>query len=236
MNRWDIIRCALVVITLAAGTIALAGYTPVSEGRETSHLDILNELYGDGFVPVDDHSYENPGLAIVVLRILDYVGEDPVAIGDNLLIGSPTLSMTDQIWEDGTVYATARARFGSWSQTLGYYAGTSGEEYSHVFDVEGSGYEVSGEAEIDFSVCPVWRWVRSGNSGPTVSSRALDNEGVDYLATYRLIGVYSNAMAFLLFWEDGVGNEFNDMVVEVITDDMVPNRQRTWSGVKAMYR
>jgi len=226
----------LIGLLVAVNLPAFAGFTPVLDGDEPGHLDILNELYGEGFVPTSDDSFENPDLGITAIRMPDYVGENPVDVGDNLLIGSPSSMMTDQIWEDGTVNALVRARFASWSQYLGYFEGTSGEEYIHIFSVEGSGFEVSGEAVVDFADSPIWRWARASPGASTVSSRAIDNDGIDYMVTYWMVGIDGAANTFLICWEDGYGDDFNDMVVEVMTSDSVRSYQHSWSGVKAMFR
>ncbi len=120
MIRSAMITCSRMVTTavlilVMTGSPATAGFTLVNPpgGSEADHAEILECIYGSGFAPVGERDYETMSLGIVVTRVPDFVGEDPLALGDNLDISAPSPSATDQIWADGEVLAAVRARFAS---------------------------------------------------------------------------------------------------------------------------
>lgn len=218
---------------------AAAGFTPVFPGvTEADHEEILECTYGDGFEPFGERDYWNEYLGILATRVTDFIGDDPLALGDDLNISSPSPSATDQIWTDGDVLATAQARYGDFNQEFGYFLGDAGGAYVHLFDVAGYGCDVTGEAEIGFEPGSTWRWARSGTGG-TWSSRASDNGGYDAMVTYQIFDSNRDRRTFVIFFEDSPDDpvpDFNDAVFELTVLSANTIAPTTWTVIKAMFR
>ena len=181
-------------------------------------------------------------MGITVVRIEDYVGSDPEALGQNLNMVSPSTDATDQVWEEGTVVAIARGRYSSMfnDQRFGYFLGEVGGDYVDLFDVPERGCDPPGMADVSFAPGVALRWARSGAPSPTWTSRTSENGGEDHLVTYRVLGVNGGANTFLLFWEDlpGLGDaDYNELVVElVVTSSPINTDASSFGRVKARYR
>jgi hypothetical protein len=218
---------------------AVAGFTLINpDVNEADHEEILECIYGDGFEPVGERDFQNLSLGVLAVRVADFVGDDPLALGDDLDIGGPSPSATDQVWVDGSVLATAHARYAVLDQALGYFPGEEGGAYVHLLDMVGYGCDVTGEAELEFEPGSTWRWARGGGGG-TWSSRASDNGGYDAMVTYQVFGPERTEPTFVIFFEDIPDSstpDFNDSVFELSVLSASPTARRTWGVIKGMFR
>src|SRR5690606_5804547 len=128
------------------------------------------------------------------------------------------------------VVAGAQARFAAFEQlAVGYSLGADGGAFQSLFNVGGSGFNVSGSSStVDLSGTD-FRWKLLGENGSFSSKDSENVDGLDHLVTYRIDGLNDGATTWLLFWEDlnldGADNvdgspsdrDFNDLVVEIKT-------------------
>jgi hypothetical protein len=222
-SRFGTLSTALVCV-LSAST-AFGGFTTIRPPHpgEDSHAQIFSEIYGGTFVPVGSVDFSN-GL-LFAKRIDDFfVGE----AGDPLDMGGPTGGEddTDQTWRAQFTNAIAEARFAAFEQSFGYYLGATGGSFQELFDVEGEGYDVTGQAPLPLIANQLLRWGRNGDNG-LFSSRIADNtDNEDHMVTYQIIPSVPSAgedprVRWVVFWEDIRRGEpfedfdFNDLVVEI---------------------
>lgn len=214
--------CAAAGLTGAAPALAQPGLTPVqSNPLEPSHQAIIESAYGAqfqgdpgaGFVSVDRD------VPVVLTRATDF------GLGGILdVAGGDRQDADDEVWHDGVISITARARFASFAQDFGFFAGEgSATPFQNLLSVTGGGFDSVGHApEFDIgAVTHTWRWARSGD-GDTFSSRPSDNPGErDHMVSYRVSGLDNGfAATWLLFFEDqGIADgsdwDYNDLVVEI---------------------
>ena len=214
---------------------ALAGFTTVENGTP-NHITLLNQFYGGTFVGTgaalpNGYSTEFSNGVTTVTRVDD----DGVATLLNMFTGSPGTG-DDDSWTDGIATATAHARFAVFTQEFGYDTGMG---FVKLFDVTGGGFSATGSGMITFGSGSVWSWARANDSdaslhNPHYSEETLNNDGLDHLVTYRVVGapgVSANRKVWLLFWEDlngplgdssnplnqgfAANRDFNDLVVEL---------------------
>ena len=189
---------------------------PTAGPGEASFIDIINHLYGSGFTgnAFGGLSYTNG--AITLTRVDDAGVGSPL----NLSTGHAGAA-NDQIWQDGTVSASAEARFAGDRQQFGYDPGANGG-YVNLFHVAGQGFNVTGGIN-NFTFGGQFAFARDGTGdGPHYSNNSLNRDGADHMLTYEVTGLGSKT--WLLFWEDtdfpqsgqrGSDGDFNDLVVEV---------------------
>ncbi|TVQ30633.1 MAG: DUF4114 domain-containing protein [Phycisphaeraceae bacterium] len=216
MLRLTIVTSCCIIATgsAVAGPTFTNVQDPIFPG-ELGHHDILDGIYGGSFTQVGNDFIGGGASGMVnAIRMVDS-GLGGVM---NLVTGGLGTA-DDQIWSDGVAAARALARYADLPQSFGYFDGDSGGSFNTMFNVTGSGFNVTGSAVMDFSGM-TWRWGRDG--GPTIhSSRADENpSGADHMVTYRIEGLENGLLAtWLLFWEDlplGVSDrDFNDLVVEI---------------------
>lgn len=214
----------------AAATVLFA-LTPVHASYSTllspppgekSVAQILADTYGGTFTLQSGTKNFSNGAGIVASRIDDAL----TGANSTNLINLPTGVRDDQLWSDGIALGTAQARFAGYNQKFGYIDGFTGGTYHNLFDIDGSGFAVSGSATIDMGEAlgtpAQWRWARSGQGG-TWSSQNSDNAcDTDHLISFLMTGLegsaYENKTTWMLFWEDlNLGDrDYNDLAVEVI--------------------
>ena len=225
------------LVVLLAGP-ALAGLTNVygPPAGELTHQAILDGIYGGTF-NVAGNGFSNG--SITVTRVQDWIvggnqqgvnylttpGDHGGTPGDPTPVccqGLPGSDITDQYWSDGTVTAVARARYAGYSQQFGY-GNVDGTGYSALFDVSGTGFNVTGSAG-PVTLGPLFAWSRVGNAGNQHwSVDSLNADTLDHMVTYYVTGTDINYPTWLLFWEDmnglrgqGSDRDFNDLVVEIV--------------------
>ena len=225
--RWSRLKryiTALLCVSFAPA--AFGGFTPIGPPHpgEDSHAQILSSIYGGNFTPAGSVDFSN-GL-LLAKRVDDFFfGE----AGDPLDMGGPTGGEddTDQTWRAPFTNAIAEARFAAFEQSFGYFLGSSGGTFQELFDVEGEGYDVTGQAPLPVIANQLLRWGRNGDNG-LFSSRIADNtDNQDHMVTYQILDAVPTAgggdprIRWVVFWEDIRSGEpfedwdFNDLVVEI---------------------
>jgi hypothetical protein len=217
-----------------AAPAARAAYTdikppdPFNETPEDNHEKILENIYGGNFIK-SGVNYSNG--SVNVSRIDDSMSNDGVL---GMVDGGPGAA-SDKLWHDGFTDAFAKVRYARDQQSLGYWEGTSGGEYTKLFDISGQGYNVTGGMELHDMTGKTWRWGRSRGRGGIHSSLPTENpDGLDHLVTYKVDGLSDSRghTVWLLFWEDLNFNpepdtltsdrDINDLVIELRAISEIP--------------
>ena len=127
----------------------------------------------------------------------------------------------DQHWSSLDFDVVAVARYAGYSQRFGYDLDGDDAGYINLFDVQGSGVNVTGSAHLTLNAGQSLAWQRDGNQGGTWSSSISDNyDGTDHMITYRVTGYSDDLARWMLFWEDkpsGGDRDYNDLAVQVST-------------------
>ncbi|MBC7836063.1 MAG: hypothetical protein H7Y88_13335 [Phycisphaerales bacterium] len=227
---------ALAIIT-AAGAPAIAGFTVINppSGSEQSHFQIINTVYGGGFVPAGLGFTNGP---ISAIRAHDNNGAGGTIPGFlDVLNGSAAGGDDDQQWTDGVVSSESRAVFAGFSQSFGYFAGATGSiggtNYIPLIDVVGNGYAVTGTNQQTFN--SPFRFGRDNvahDGVHRVSSLDTDNAS-DQMITYEITGVNGGRKTWLLFFADTVGGDYdyNDLVIELV---VVPVPASVYGGMAGL--
>jgi len=229
---------ALSVVGCFGIASARAGYTTVNPPPpgEKSTNEILDHIYGGTFLQAGV-DYTNG--VVVAHRIFDTAaaagrGTRPFNLledGDQSTapLNTTGTDPTDQLWTADSVSCTAAARYALYNQNFGFFDGTSGGNYSPLFNLGGTGFNVSGSASIGNLGGHIWRWSRNGDNATLTSKNADNAAGIDHMVTYQ-INFISNTggsapgsadvKTYLLFWEDKLPNDnpdydYNDLVVEI---------------------
>ncbi len=212
------------LIVVLAGIIpAFASFSSVGYSGETNTRQILNNIYNVSFTGSNwgGTSYTS-SQGISAVRMNDFFPSG--ALNPQSIVADKGSNTVDQIWSDGVLEMSAEARFAGYSQQFGFITGTSHSEktYMNLFNVQGSGFNVSGGKE-NWVTPHLWRWARSGTNGPQ-SSLDVDNaDGRDHMISYQitgLTGLQPNEKVWVLFFEDmnkcqGSDFDYNDLVVEI---------------------
>jgi hypothetical protein len=209
--------------TMGLVAAAEAGFTTVSKNAgEATHEQLFEHIYGGDFV-ADGLNFTNG--VITAIRVQDYLpGPDGVMDMTN----GAADSAADQIWMNGKFTATAEARYANFEQAFGYVLGSSGGSFTKLFDVSGSGFNVSGSTTMAIDLLgETFRWARGGDNGIFTSKDGDNKDDLDHMVTYKIEGLNDGTVTWLLFWEDLNKNfwqnegwlsrdgDFNDLVVEV---------------------
>jgi hypothetical protein len=217
----DLFRMPRSIAAALAGAVLLAvvaadadaGFTSVRQSRrpsEVSHEQILEHVYGGNFVADPTGlSFSNES-GVTVTRLED---DGPGA---------------DQLWAGRVVSAKAVASFGRKARTASYFGGTSGGQFTRLFETTGNRFDVSGAAGDETTLDGGLTAGRGRKAARVFSSVAAANrDGMDHLVSYevRNAGAAGEAgqaaSTYLLCWEDKFARrsdrDYNDMVVEVKT-------------------
>lgn len=209
----------VVLLCALCAAPAWASFTSIDPpaAGELGQEAILEGIYGGNFAPSGRNFVGGgPGGTITATRlhdILNPIGVQPVA--------APNVAgAADQIWTNGLISTTAKARYAVLGQRFGYDAGSG---FQLLFDVTGSGLAVSGSGAANLSG-QTWRWIRRDPNGSnSLSSQNSANPGgEDQMVTYLITGLGDGKTTWMLFWEDQKENnnrctdrDFNDLAVEV---------------------
>jgi len=217
--------------TAQAGMTAPINLAPSGEVSLETGGGILDTLYGPGnWVRVDDWKID---------------GTPPVPLGDNVIrtVASTPGSdlnvclsnagdivcndvVTDQIWTDGLVGATAKAVYAAYPQEFGYDTTLAGG-YTKFFDVSGSKYAVAGSGSVTFGSGSRWAWARANDSdagltNPQWSKDALNTDLRDHMVTYQITNKKLKTWVVAFEDQNATGKvgckadwDYNDLVVEV---------------------
>jgi len=217
---------AVVAGVLGMGSSAVvADFVPImdSPGSELDHAEILEGVFSPGtaWTPFGPRTDTLDRGVDLTNGLLQAVRVDDFGLGGVLNANVATIGDTDdQRWTGGPVVASAKARYASYSQQLGYDLHGDKRGYKRLFKVNGSGLNVTGGGTLELSPGNTWDWVRSGNGGEWYSDPANNRDGLDHLVTYQLRGTNDDLNHWLLFWEDlnHLGDQdYNDLVVELST-------------------
>jgi len=258
------LRQAAAIAAALAGTLfvlgeARAGFTSrVSSPPkgEQGVAAILGHSYRGKFTATNGSDFTNGTLTAV--RV-----EDSTADNDPLSVrGAPGPdggTSSDQFWAifNGEFSARALARFAGKAQTFGYVpsdsigseASESAAAFQRLFNVRGSGYNVTGSSKHIDLVGETWSWARSGGGDTFTSAEGTNGDSRDHVITYRIDGLDNNRTTWALFWEDldagraghaSSMSDFNDLVVEVSAPNALsggsssvaaPLPPAAWSGL-----
>ncbi len=211
----------VVLAGLAIGpTMARADFIPIGPPHtgELGHAAILEGIYSPGSAwsavprpggPTVDYSNG----VLTALRVDDY-GRGGLVDVNSGVAGV----MDDRLWIGGPVVATARARFASHKQILGYSTNGQAGDFIELFEAQGSGLNVTGSAELSLPAGQSWSWTRSGSGHVWFSEPAYSPDTLDHLVTYQITGLNDGYNRWMLFWEDlpNLGDgDYNDFVVEL---------------------
>lgn len=217
----------------AVFTLAVAAYvapvranlTPVLSppSGEATHAQILDHIYGSGFLPTTQGALSYTNGSVTATRIDDTDTSGNPGSNLHLVFGAPGLPTTDQVWEDGIANVTAEAKFAAFAQEFGYDTGSG---YVKLFDVSvtgPTGFDVSGSGSVSFPHNLPWDWVRDGTGNRYYSSNASNVDLLDHMVSYQITGASrANETVWLLLWEDLPGSfgpnadrDFNDLAVEI---------------------
>lgn len=212
---------ALVLLSVfASAGAALAERTEVHPpyyAQEHGHRQILEDVYGVTLL-ADGDDFVADDASLRISRMDDETGGDALLDAVMGIVGSAA----DTVWSSGLIQATARARYAAYSQQFGYDAG---DGFEVLFNVEGTGTNVSGTGEVDL-LADTWVWGRRNTDGNKAwySEPSRNSDGLDHLVTYRIEGLDTPDTVWMLMWEDlpgsyappgGSDRDFNDLVVEV---------------------
>jgi hypothetical protein len=186
-----------------------------------THAQILSHVYGGTFTPSLGRAFDLSNGNIVAERIEDRLnpsfgeggGEGtPINMaGDGFAEGTGGPDATDQLWNANFTGATAEAKFALYPQDFGFFDGAAGGSYRKLFDLQGSGFNVTGTANLSPAAGHLIRWGRSGEAR-TFSSREADNsDAYDHLITYEIHDLSLQGVPggggttrWLIFWEGRV--------------------------------
>lgn len=213
-------------VILLTGTVAGADFTllnPPPRG-EASISSIFEAFYSPGTAWFTTGSRLDSNGAVVDLtngwltatRVADF------GFSGALDASAPFFGeRTDQRWSASEFAFDAVARYAGYSQRFGYDLEGDEEGYVHLFDVSGSGMDVSGSARLTLKPGETVAWRRSGDQGGMWSSDIEHNpDGRDHMIAYRVTGYNDDLARWVLFWEDkpNAGDmDYNDLVVQVST-------------------
>jgi hypothetical protein len=230
--------CAAVLGLGLSSSAALASFSPIHAPPpgEMTHAQILSHVYGGTFTPGLRRPFDLSNGTIVAERIEDRITPSvnesnsegrPIDMGGSFAEGTGGPEPTDRLWNANFTGAVAEAKFAIFPQDFGFFDGAAGGSYRKLFDLQGSGFSVTGTANLSPAAGHLIRWGRSGEAR-TFSSREADNSDVyDHLVTYEIhdLGAQGvpgggSTMKWLIFWEDAFLNEpsdldYNDLVVEI---------------------
>ncbi len=242
----EIVRLVLARAGWAAGATfglvavpAFAGYTQIDDAtrQSLSHQQIVVGLYGGTFqhTGVD---FVGTGLAdgIKISRVNDFGFDGVLALATDTA-ASPR---DDEIWQDGVVTSTLRARYASGAQELGFITGDgagAGGTYTALVSTGAAGFidpNTPGASSAPRTLSSDFRWARTGPGG-TVTSLSRDNsDRLDHMVAYEVTDstgrLNGGNKTWLLFWDTAApgaafgstGRDFNDLVVEVVLVPLPP--------------
>jgi len=198
------------LILIGAGT-AKAGFTTINTPWNTDGTGSEQNLYD----PDTTHT-----------SILNTLYSNQVKRIDDFGAG-----ITDQIWLNLNGSATVEAKYASYTQDLGYIAGTSGGSFiSLTGSITGNGYAGALSAATSLSpglppALTYFRWADNTSGAPLWTSKIADNsDGLDHMVTFLITGGQS-AGNYVIAFDDQCGGgdrDFQDLIVEVSGVEPIP--------------
>ncbi len=206
---------------LAFAASASGAFTTVkpAPGSELNHQQILNNVYGGGFLALEG---PNPAFSNGVLT---FTRVNDSGLGGVLtVVTNDTTPTDDQRWAigaaTGPATVIARAKYAGDNHTFGWFDDTQGEPVYQSLGSTGT-FDVPVQVNLSSS----FRWALHDTTKNTIwTSRQSDNvasdsTSYDQMTTYRVTGAGVTQPTFLLFWEDRIGKsadyDYNDAVIEI---------------------
>lgn len=211
---------AALALTLAAASVAHAGVTAINTSPTTgrSLASIMNELYtfsnaepsGNIGVQLDF------GNSVYANRIqdTDSLGGIGSALPFDLGNGS---GRTDQNWLAGNGTIEVIGRYSTSVQSLSLEFTSTGTSTGLPISFAGDSTlttDVLNSIEISAGS---FRWIRSNGIDPDLSSEASRNaNAADRMVAFEIDSSNTDARSFIIAFETGDDNAFNDLVVEFV--------------------
>lgn len=228
--------CSLGVLSTS---IARGGYTTINPATppEMRIDQILDHIYSGTFI-ASGVDYNNGSItAHRLLDTQDGLGRGALPPATSLTYDSgsgsdpapdATAQTVDQLWTADSVTAVAQARYAVYEQQFGFVEGATGNAYHSIFDISGSGFNVTGSGNFTNFSDQLFRFARTGVNARFTSQISDNSDNIDHMVTYRIDtqsstgqGLGTGAVTtYLLFWEDKLPNDnpdydYNDLVVEI---------------------
>jgi hypothetical protein len=133
------------------------------------------------------------------------------------LTGTP--DDVDQIWTDGPLSITAKAKYAGYDQAFGWNGGGTGTTYHQLLTAADIG---GGGIMLDVTGDFLWGLLStSGSYSEEWWSMDAKNNYEDHMVTYEIEGLAGAGKAWLIFMEDlplgQSDKDYNDFVVEITT-------------------
>jgi hypothetical protein len=203
----------VVLLFVCADVFGDLSYSPVMSlpNGEANHAEILADIYGGTFIS-DGVNYNSEISGIQALRVYD-AGDDSSRL--NPLTGTP--DDVDQIWTDGLLSITAKAKYAGYDQAFGWNGGGTGTTYHQLLTAADIG---GGGVMLDVTGDFLWGLLStSGSCSEQWWSMDEKNNYEDHMVTYEIEGLAGAGKAWLIFMEDlplgQSDKDYNDFVVEI---------------------
>lgn len=211
---------AALALTLAAASVAHAGVTAINTSPTTgrSLASIMNELYtGSNAEPSGPIGVQlDFGNSVYANRIqdTDSLGGIGSALPFDLGNGS---GRTDQNWLAGNGSIEVLGRYSSSVQSLSLQFTSAGTSTGLPISFAGdSTLNTDDTNSIEISA-DSFRWIRSNGIDPDLSSEAsLNANAADRMVAFEIDSSNPDARSFIIAFETGDDNAFNDLVVEFV--------------------
>lgn len=220
-------------------TAARADFSATGSSGETNFLTILNTIYNGGTSTFVGDAFGGEvytsGIGITARRVDDFGspgGTLNILAGYGNTAGTGTSSGLDQTWDDGIASISGQAKFARYSQAFGF---TDSDGYHELFEVPAGNSGFFAPGSLDFTIDLTgaeWTWDRSNANGDATvggqhwsSDQSLNDDLLDHLITYEILGLGGTQSTWLLFWDDQYGGsdrDFNDLVLEISATTAVP--------------
>lgn len=253
---------------------ASAEATPVFSGQQNNVRNIMARSFGltasqaasltllsNGRTDTAGNSVDFRFLSgsdgFVARRVADFVGAaNGNAVGLNMLVSSgignvSTTNVTDQIWQDGVVALSARAKFAGDNQFLATRTNASGAGTNdqRLSVVNTNGFDpVASLTGPEYRTVPggEFRWLRSSSdAGATglgsngLTSRNIDNtNSIDSMVSYEIRSIidgveqstFNGLRTYMIFFEDRTNGDrdFNDLAATVT---VIPLPPAAWASI-----
>jgi hypothetical protein len=215
---------AALALTLAAASVASAGFTPVSplvpdaSNYQGSLLSIIDAMYGNTINPDPERLLTGDvdlGGGVFARRIQDNdFGGVGLPLPFDLGNGS---GRTDQNWLAGNGTIEVIGRYSTSVQSLSLEFTSAGTSTGLPISFEGNSTlttDVLNSIEISAGS---FRWIRSNGIDPDLSSEAsLNANAADRMVAFEIDSSNPDARSFIIAFETGYDNAFNDLVVEFV--------------------
>ena len=215
--------------SITGGLTSSAGYQPSKEGGTNNSLaNIMSRMYkGTTSLAGVTGSIEgtlNFGNGISAVRVFDAGAPGPLHLG----LGAA--GVQDQVWRDGVVNFSTKARYAGYQQHFGYRTGLAAGNFAgsdSLLDVPSQGFFTVGAPEATLTIgSPIdFQWMRANDNAGSINRQfSVDGnnyQGRDQMVTWEIFGFNDGKRRYVVGFEDinQGGNpddrDFNDLVIEL---------------------